>query len=270
MIPRSLLPIALALVLGACTRAPALPSGPVPRPTPAGHPGFDTGRYPGESALRAWFGASPYRWVGYYLPSPCHRDASWSGTRATVEGIGWGTAILYVGQQAFENQTPNDTLPPERILCSRSLLTTEQARIDAADAVARAAAEGFAPGSVIFLDVEPMREIPAAMEIYYQGWYDAVLADGRFRPGTYAHRSNAAALFALAQAAYLLAGRRESPPFWVSGGTGFALEQAPASSGFPFAEVWQGSLDVRRGYAGTTILIDENVAARPSPSAPSP
>src|SRR3982750_3325429 len=37
--------------------------------------GFDTGAYPGDDAMRAWrTGDSPYRWAGYYLPSPCHQD----------------------------------------------------------------------------------------------------------------------------------------------------------------------------------------------------
>jgi hypothetical protein len=260
------LALALALALGACVRVPTQPTAPGPRGTPAGHPGFDTARYPGETALRAWFGASPYRWVGYYLASPCHRDPSWMGTLPTIQRIGWGTALLYVGQQAFESQAVDDTLPPERILCSRSLLTVEQARIDAADAVAKATAEGFPPLSVIYLDVERMQEIPPAMVIYYQAWLDAVLRQGRYRPGTYAHRVNAEALYALAQTAYLMSGSRESPPFWVSGGSGFSLDAPPHGSGFPFAEVWQGTLDAQRSYGGVTLLIDENVASRGSPS----
>ncbi|MBW3630427.1 MAG: DUF1906 domain-containing protein [Gemmatimonadetes bacterium] len=269
---KNLLLAALVLLFGACTQAPRLPTGALPTPMPGarpqGVPGFDTGRYPGEATMRAWYGSSPYRWVGYYLPSPCHRDASWAGTRATLARIGWGMAVLYVGQQAFENQTAPDTLPPERIICSRTLLTVERARADAADAVARTAADGFPTGTVIFLDVERMQEIPPAMVIYYQAWHDAVIADGRFRPGTYAHRVNAAALYALAQTAYLRAGRRESPPFWISGGTAFSLDKSPTASGFPFAGVWQGVLDVRRTFAGITLLVDENVAARQSPSAP--
>jgi hypothetical protein len=45
-----------------------------------GHMGFDTGVYPGDAALRAWRdGGAPYEWAGYYLPSPCHPDQSWSG-----------------------------------------------------------------------------------------------------------------------------------------------------------------------------------------------
>ena len=124
-------------------------------PGPANvHPGFDTGVYPGEAAMRTWRSASPYRWVGYYLPSPCHRDASWRGTRPVLERMGWGMAVLYVGQQAFEDAPqamPDSTRP---ILCSRTLLTAERGRTDARDAIARTSSEGFPRGSIVFLDVE--------------------------------------------------------------------------------------------------------------------
>lgn len=262
---------ALLLLLGGCAAAgippvQAPPPGPVS--VPGVSPGFDTGIYPGDAAMRAWRASSPYRWVGYYLASPCHRDASWMGRRATLESMGWGTAVLYVGQQAFEGAAPNDTLPPERIVCSNTLLTAEQGRADARDAAAKAAAEGFPPGTTIFLDVERMQQVPTSMVIYYQAWHDELLRDGRFVAGTYAHRLNAAELYALAQTAYLRAGRRDLPPFWVSGGAGFGLERAPAASGFPFAQLWQGTLDTRRSHGGVSLQIDENVATRPSPSAP--
>ena len=37
--------------------------------------------YPGDEHMRTWRQASPYQWVGYYLPAPCHRDTSFSGRR---------------------------------------------------------------------------------------------------------------------------------------------------------------------------------------------
>ena len=40
------------------------------------HLGFDTFAYPGDDAMRAWLTADKYRWVGYYLPAPCHNDDS--------------------------------------------------------------------------------------------------------------------------------------------------------------------------------------------------
>src|SRR5438067_144329 len=45
------------------------------------HMGFDTNVYPGDRAMRAWKASERYEWVGYYLPAPCHKDASWAGKR---------------------------------------------------------------------------------------------------------------------------------------------------------------------------------------------
>jgi len=65
--------------------------------------GFDTHTYAGDKTMAAWKAApgAPYRWVGYYLPSPCHKDKSWSGKRETLVGMGWGIAVVYVGQQTW-------------------------------------------------------------------------------------------------------------------------------------------------------------------------
>lgn len=251
----------------------ALAAGCAPaatRPSPPANvfPGFDTSIYPGDDAMRSWRRESPYRWVGYYLPSPCRRDGSWSGRRAALEGMGWGFAVLYVGQQAFEDAA--DTLPRAAgpVLCSRTLLSPAQGRIDARDAVARAAAEGFARGSVVFLDVERMRVVPDSMLAYHAAWTEEVLRDGSYLPGTYAHQANAARLFASAREVYARAGRTESPPFWIAGGSGFSLDQPPYAVGVVYARVWQGALDVQRTWGGVRLLVDENVADRPSPSVP--
>lgn len=254
----------LLLLSGACA---SLPTARTVRGATDSHPGFDVGRFPGETLLRNWRQSSPYRWIGYYLPAPCHRETSWVGARPTLERLGWGVAILYVGQQQFEGDTTR-AAPGSPIVCSRTLLTADRGRADAADAVQRAQAEGFAPGSVVFLDVERVTRIGPEMTAYHTAWTDEMLRLGRFVPGTYAHRDNASALYALAQAAYLRAGRSGVPPFWVAGGGGFSLDQRPFASGFPFASVWQGVLDQDRTWGGVTLRIDENVATRPSPSAP--
>lgn len=264
---RVLLPLLLA---AACVPAAAPSSGPAGPSAPAGvHPGFDAAVYPGEAAMRAWRRDSPYRWTGYYLPSPCHRDASWSGTRAALEEQGWGIAVLYVGQQAFEDApVAGAEQPGGPVVCSRTLLGAERGRADGRDAVARAMAEGFAPGTVVFLDVERMRAVPDSMLAYHAAWTDEMLRDGRYLPGTYAHQANAAQLFASARGVYAGAGRAEAPPFWIAGGSGFALDQPPYAVGLPYARVWQGAIDVDRAWGGVRLRVDENTADRPSPSAP--
>lgn len=244
--------------------------GCAPRPTeapPAAFAGFDTWRYPGAETMRAWREASPYEWVGYYLPSPCHRGTSWVGKRQEIEGMGFGTAVLYVGQQTWDN-VPEPEEEPERIICARTLLTEEEGRRNGRDAVQKMASEGFPAGSVVFLNVERMEQTPPAMLTYYRAWMEEVLEDGRFVPGTYVHLRNANDLFGPARTAFLAAERTELPPFWIAGGSGFTLDALPQAIGLPFAEIWQGVLDVEREWGGVTLQIDENVSTRRSPSAP--
>ena len=59
--------------------------------------GFDTSEYPGDAAMQTWREHAGYDWVGYYLQAPCHKDASWTGKRDTLETMGWGMAVIYVG-----------------------------------------------------------------------------------------------------------------------------------------------------------------------------
>ncbi len=235
--------------------------------SPSAYPGFDAWRYPGDALMQSWRVASPYVWTGYYLPAPCHRDTSWAGQRETLTRMGWGLAVLYVGQQVFEGAPPPDTTAGTPIICSRTLLTEAQGRADGADAIARARADGFADSTTVFLNIERSTTLPDSMLVYYRAWLETLLRDGRYRPGTYAHRRNADPLFALAQAVYHAAGRSDMPPFWIAGGADFTLEKRPESVGIPYARIWQGALDVDRTWGGSALRIDENVAATPSPSA---
>jgi hypothetical protein len=282
---RAVVALGAALAAGCAPAAPA--PAPAPMPAPAAHPGFDAYHYPGDSALRAWRAASPYRWVGFYLPAPCHREASWSGKREAIAALGWGIAVLYVGQQTWEGQAqvtppaaatgatspsaPSDTaaaapVPPPA--CAPSQLTAERAAADAADAIRAAEAEGFARGTVIYLDVERMERVPPAMHAYHRGWVRALLADGRYRPGIYCHARNAAELHAAAREEFAAAGVAEAPRFWIASAAGFDVLKAPEEVGHPFAAVWQGAFDVRETWGGVTLRVDANVARTPSPSDP--
>src|SRR5437667_10360319 len=72
--------------------------------------------------------------------------------------------------------------PTERPLaqCNANLLGSARGQIEADDAIARAAAEGFPRGSVIFLDIERMEHIPKAMRDYYRAWTARLLVDDRY------------------------------------------------------------------------------------------
>jgi hypothetical protein len=239
------------------------------------HLGFDTNIYPGNKAMDAWRRSGEYEWVGYYLEAPCHKDDSWSGKRARLARTGWGLAVVYVGQQTWGRRLD----PPKNArrarmpratpgaTCSAAFVTPERGRRDAADAIAKTAREGFARGSVIFLDLEYMDRVPQRMREYYRAWTYAVLADGRYRPGVYVHTHNAKTVYADLRRVFDAAGVRTDPPFWIAGSRAFDIDKAPTEVGHTFADVWQGMLDVVRTHNGVKLPIDISVAAAASPSA---
>jgi hypothetical protein len=269
------------------------------------HLGFDTFAYPGDDAMRAWLTADkPYRWVGYYLSAPCHNDDSWEGKRDTLATMGWGMAVIYVGQQTW-GRTPGQKIAvtryvtkrvkqtvktrsgkrvvryvkkrvPVRVLvaprasrgasCSTQFVNADRGVRDANDAIARTAAEGFANGTTIFLDIERMDRVPKAMRDYYAAWTKRVLEDGRFRPGYYAHSYNADLIYRDVKQVMAAGGVSADPPFWIASTQGFATDKAPSEVGHSFAQVWQGVLDIVETHNGVRLPIDVNVARFPSPS----
>jgi hypothetical protein len=224
---------------------------PPPPPPPAGagpFAGFDTSGYPGDAAMRTWKQSSPYTFVGYYLKAPCHGNAGWMGKRATLEGQGWGIILIYVGRQS---QGPCSKVPPNRAI----------GVTDAQDALAKTASEGFGPGTIVYLDVEPMDRIPQAQIDYVNGWLSQ-FPDAGFRPGIYCHIKNANEL-----RGKITDFPAEQIPFWVSGGKHFNVATSrPADSGIGFARVWQGGINETKTFGDVKIQIDENVADTATPS----
>ena len=239
----------------------------------AGHPGFDTSVYPGDAAMRAWHSpGSPYEWTGYYLGAPCHSNTSWLGRRQFLRSLGWGTAVLYVGQQTWEGLPTAAKVAPavaraaQSASCSRTMLTGAQGTIEGSDAAAKAANEGFPAGTVIFLDIEYMSTVTEAMRDYYTSWVAQVLADGRYLPGIYCHTSNAATIYADVRDEFLARRPTATPQFWIASQSGFALDKAPTAVGHAFANAWQGKLDTDETWNGAALHIDVNVADSRSPS----
>lgn len=265
--------------------------------------GFDTNVYPGDQTMRAWKDEGPYQWVGYYLPAPCHRDGSWAGQRETLTNMGWGLAVIYVGQQTWGKRPGEPHVvtkyvthrvkqhvrvhgrrvtrtvrkrvairivePPRATpgsTCSTHFVSGARGVQEAADAIARTQAEGFARGTAIFLDVERMDFTPPAMRDYVKAWVTAVLQDGRYRPGIYAHTYNAEMIYRDVKSVYAAAGLNAEPPFWVAGGSKFSPDKTPSDVGHAFASVWQGVLDKMETRGGVRLPIDINVASVPSPS----
>lgn len=269
----------------------------------SGHLGFDTSEYPGDDAMLAWrTSGAPYEWTGYYLPSPCHGDESWSGKRDTLTAMGYGLAVVYVGQQTWgrlpgaphlvatkvtarvrrtmgrgdarrtvwqritRTVMRRATPPAPDATCNADFVSGARGAVDGADAVTRAEREGFPRGTAIFLDLERMESIPQAMRDYYKAWVSAVLTDGRFRAGIYVHTFNANAVYDDVKDVYRGARVATEPPFWVANARGFDLTKLPSEVGHAFAAVWQGILDVKQTWNGHKIPIDVNVSNRKSPS----
>jgi hypothetical protein len=269
----------------------------------ASYMGFDTGDYPGDEAMRAWrTGDSPYHWTGYYMPSPCHRDEGWSGKRETLTQMGYGLAVLYVGQQTWGRkpgaphmervQVPKRVTsyvgrgrkrhrvtrtvmktvlrkagpPAPDATCNSDFLSGARGMREGVDAAQRAAREGFPRGTTIFLDLERMDVVHQQMRDYYSAWARAVLDDGRYVPGIYVHTFNANLVYNDVKAVYQSVGRDGEPPFWVAKSGGFDTTKHPRETGHSFAAIWQGVLDVTQTWNGHKFPIDVNVASLPSPS----
>ena len=271
------------------------------------HLGFDTYAYPGDEAMKAWReeDGAPYEWVGYYLPSaPCHKGDSWAGKRETLTKMGWGVAVVYVGQQVWSG-TPRERIVKTKWVtkrvkttrrvkghrvvryankkvpvryttyaraepgqsCSTHLVSGARGLKDADDAIARAQKEGFQHGTVVFLDIERMDNVPTAMRDYYKAWTARILSDGTYRPGYYVHNYNAKLIYRDVASIFVSAGKMEQPSFWIASGKGFSEDKEPSEVGHAFASVWQGVLDVVQTHNGVQLPIDVNVAAVSSPSA---
>jgi hypothetical protein len=256
--------VAGSVLLGACAAIP-LPGEP---DVARGVPGFDTRDHPGDAAMRAWLESSPYRWVGFYLPAPCYTGTTWQGTRARLQTMGWGTAVLFVGEQDWSEILPAEQVIADPTLprCTRANLHGERGRVDGAAAAAAAAAEGFAPGAIIHLNVERVERVSADLRDYVRAWAAAVLEDDRYVPGLYAHAHNAGELHGVLVEEFGRAGRADEPRLWVATSRGFGLRRGPAESGFPAAHIWQGVFDTRETWGGVTLHIDANVARTANPS----
>jgi hypothetical protein len=235
--------------------------------------GFDTHTYPGTRVMKTWkeTPGSRYSWVGYYLPSPCHADKSWTGKRDTLQAMGWGVAIVYVGQQTW-GKTPRALAPQQMAAirrksdCATDLMSATEGTANADDATAKAAAEGFPNGVVVFLDLERVEKIPQPMRDYYRAWTARMLATGKYVPGIYTHEHNAAQIFADVKDVFKAAGDTTEPRFWIAGGKGFDEGRAPQDVGFAFAGMWQGVIDVARSVANFKLPVDVSVGSWKSPS----
>lgn len=112
--------------------------------------GFDKCEIMTTTQMQDWITNSPYRAVGAYIGGisrACTNVGFTPAWASTVLAQGWGIIPIWVGPQA-----PNSTLA-HKITDDVNVAAT-QGVAEADAAVAAAAALGFAPGSVIYYDME--------------------------------------------------------------------------------------------------------------------
>lgn len=131
--------------------------------------GFDRNIYPGDDALpilRKTFAFSGF-WLG---PPPGEKINTWKGKRELMKSLGFGFAALYSARP--QNEVKKDAVAKQKAL------------LDAKNAVAGAKAEGFAPNTVIFLDIEDGGRLSPTFHNYLRTWADEVGRAG-YRAGVY-------------------------------------------------------------------------------------
>jgi hypothetical protein len=217
--------------------------------------GFDTAYYPGDACLD-WLKANTNLvWCGYYLaPAPSHPDKSWMGKRARLAAAGWGILPVYVGQQI---EGPGS-----------QIVTPEQGAMDGQDAVGLMTQDGFAPGSVVILDMEG-GTLTQPFNDYATAWVQAV-QNGGFTAGIYCSHLYAAQVAKISPGMPVWAVKVPTVAVHPVAGPPYP-SPAPAGSGYAQAAVWQ--LDDNAQIAvpvvhGGKLLVDLSSAIAADPGAP--
>ena len=210
------------------------------RNTSTAYLGFDANDYPGDAALAKL--RPKFSFAGYWLNNPPGEKANgWVGKRAALQAQGFGFLVLFNGRLDKELKT--------------AARAEALGKSDGAAAVAAALREGFAKGTIIFLDQEEGGRLLDEQNAYLFAWVDEVIAEG-FRAGVYCSgiaapdgpgkfvitgndiRSHAAnreiAFFVYDDAC---------PP---APGCALGSAPAPSGSGVAFAAVWQFAQSPRR------------------------
>jgi hypothetical protein len=137
----------------------------------AGDPylGFDRNIYPGDAAL--FILRKTFAFTSYWLsPPPGEKTNTWLGKREFLRSQGFGFLVLYRGRETRELKSLHDS--------------TAKGTRDAQSAVFAAKAEGFAPHTIIFLDIEEGGRLPKTYHAYLRAWADELIRAG-YRPGVY-------------------------------------------------------------------------------------
>jgi hypothetical protein len=203
--------------------------------------GFDRNIYPGDEALPAL--RKTFAFTSYWLGSPPgEKRNTWRGKRELLISHGFGFLVLYRGPDGSELK--NETF------------AVRKGTQDAAVAASAAKQEGFAPGTIIFLDIEEGGRLPPAYHTYLRVWSEE-LKRAKFPAGVYCSgmpvKEEAGVTITTAEDIRNHATLREAviwayndacPP---SPGCTFPENPpAPSEGGIAYAAVWQFAQSPRR------------------------
>jgi len=218
--------------------------------------GFDRNDYPGDNALpalRRTFSFSSY-WLN---PPPGEGTNSWAEKREVLAKNNFGFLVLFTGRGSSELKSVK--------------AATRLGVSDSAAAIASALHEGFAKGTIIFLDQEEGGRMLPEQKAYIYAWADGVNGSG-FRAGIYCsaipvndggekvvtaedirdHANGRAIVYWVYNDACPPASGCVYPPD----------PPRPSSSGFAEAAVWQFSQSPRRheytAQCASTYSADDN------------
>ncbi len=277
--------IAVALILFSCRAAPQPDSQPASatQEKPHAYFGFDRNIFPGNDALpvlRKTFAFSSY-WLS---PPPGEKNNTWvgNGQREALRSQGFGFLLLYRG--------------PESPELKNEAAAVEKGTADAREAASAAKREGFPAQAIIFLDIEEGGRLPAPYHSYLRAWSKA-LAEAGFRSGAYCSgipvKEGPSVTITTADDIHAHAPSQDFAFFVYNdacppspGCTFPPTPPLPATSGIPYAAIWQYAQSPRRmeftahcapGYhtdgncyaPGDTAhawFLDVNSATTPDPS----
>ncbi|HKW61052.1 MAG TPA: glycoside hydrolase domain-containing protein [Candidatus Acidoferrum sp.] len=162
----SLLLIAVAMLFVFAAKGSVLP---MPDGAEKSYLGFDRNDYPGDDGMKLL--RKDFAFASYWLSAPPgEKNNTWSGKREFLRSLDFGFVVLYRGPDSSE-------LKNEAAAKARGAREGEEAG-------ASARAEGFSPGTIVFLDIEEGGRLPETYHAYLAAWSEALVRAG-FRPGAY-------------------------------------------------------------------------------------
>jgi Domain of unknown function (DUF1906) len=231
--------IAAVLILFSCQASTQ--SNSQEQQAPRAYLGFDLNIFPGKAALpvlRKTFAFSSY-WLS---PPPGEKTNTWVGQRELLRSQGFGFLLLYRGPLSHE--------------LKNEAAAIQKGTLDARIAASAAKQEGFPAQAIIFLDIEEGGRLSPAYHTYLHAWASG-LAEAGYRSGAYCSGiplkeepgvtiTTADDIRAHAPSADFVyfVFNDVCPP---SPGCAFPQNPpSPATSGIPYAALWQYAQTPRR------------------------